>query len=140
MQPPALASGSFARMLHRIDSKTMASDAFQNLWCRIACRRCRIADVHRYEVERGNGPHNGEGHRNAEVVIDTSKTPSWARSPSEAIHMDDAKNAVPPTTANAPGGLAGRIRFQAPLVNVAIEAPIVTLGVNKPPSLLPVTS
>jgi hypothetical protein len=56
------------------------------------------------------------------------------------IRMDDAKNAVPPTTANAPGGLAGRIRFQAPLINVAIEAPIAALGVNKPPSLLPVTS
>lgn len=55
------------------------------------------------------------------------------------IRMDAAKNAVPPTTANA-SGLAGRIRFQDPLINVAIEAPIAALGINKPPSLLPVTS
>ena len=52
------------------------------------------------------------------------------------IRTEDARNAVAPTTANAPGGLPGQIQFQfqIPLINVAREALIATLGVKKPPT------
>src|ERR1700730_4032375 len=50
------------------------------------------------------------------------------------IFMEEAKNAAPPTTANAPSGTIGPARFQRPPMTVASKAPIVRPGVSNPPS------
>jgi hypothetical protein len=49
------------------------------------------------------------------------------------IFIEEARNAVALTTANAPGALPGQIEFQIPPIKVASGTPIATLGVKTPP-------